>query len=120
MSDNEDETTRLQAIRESETWVMKQAERLAEVMRDDPRNAKVPAYSLSVNALAVLLAGAWNLPCYRMLAERVQLEHRQAEHGGGRSNACEACGWFDGAAYKAVTGHEFIHDFPELFPGLNP
>ena len=105
-------------IRESEVWALREGGRLSELMRNDVRNAGMPEYATSIPALAVLMAGAFNLPCYRMLAERVQLEHRHSEHGGGRSTDCEACGWFDGAVYKATTGREFVDDFPELFAKL--
>lgn len=102
-------------IRQSEAWVIRQAERLSPLLRADQKAAGMPDYLFSVDALAVLLAGTWRLPCYRELAERVQREHRNAKHAGLRTDQCEACGWFDGAAYAAVTGREFVDDFPELF-----
>lgn len=102
-------------VRESEQWAWRNADLLSVVMKADSRNAPLPDYIKEPPALAVTLAGAFSLPCYRMLAERVQAEHRAAHHGGGRSQDCEACGYFDGAVYKATTGREFTQDFPELF-----
>jgi hypothetical protein len=97
-------------VKESEAWIMRQAERLSALMVADERNAAIPAYAKTAGALALVMAGAWNLPCLRSLAERLQAEHR-VEHGGVRSTECEACGYFDGAVYQAVNGRQFVDDW---------
>lgn len=107
-------------VRASEVWVMRQAERLSALMLSDPTCEAMPAYVKSPDALALVMAGAWNLPCFRELAERLQARHRANEHAGLRTSACEACGWFDGAVYQARTGRQFTQDFPELFQRAAP
>ena len=51
----------------------------------------------------LLLSGAFNLPDFRMLAERLRCEHRQ-QHGGLSLTECEECGFLDAAVYQAQTG----------------
>jgi hypothetical protein len=97
----------------SERWVLRQAEALSKVMLMDARNHSiVPDFAMQPMALAVLLAGASKLPCFRQLAERARQEHQAtAGHIAGADRMCTACGWFEAAVYESVTGRSLRADW---------
>lgn len=96
-------------VKESEVWVMRQAAALSSSMILDPRNAKIPGWALTVDALALVMAGAFLLPCYRQLADRLRDKHRE-EHDGSASDQYEECGYYEAAAYAAQTGRQLVDD----------
>ena len=100
-------------IRDSEAWAVRQAQALSGVMLLDPRNAHIPSWSMTVNALAVLLAGAYLCPAFRQIAERVRQEHRDDAHAGQPSDQCEECGYYEAAYYNAISGKQLADTFLE-------